>query len=54
MKRKYSRQTSLAFGLGIMLGLVTPTILLNLSGDSTTSRNDVTLRLSIINAPVKL
>jgi hypothetical protein len=40
---KNIRPTSLAFGLGIMLGLVTVMTLSSQFGDSTTQKNNVTL-----------
>ena len=54
MKLKSLKQTSLAFGLGITLGIVTLAILSDRSGGSTTQRSGVMLHQLITNAQVKL
>jgi len=46
--------TSLAFGFGIMLGLVTLMSLSDRSGDSTTQKSNVTLPQLTTNVQVKL
>jgi hypothetical protein len=54
MKRKSLNQISLAFGLGITLGIVTLMSLSSQSGGSTTQRSGAMLHQSITNAQVKL
>jgi hypothetical protein len=54
MKLKSLKQTSLAFGLGITLGIVTLISLSARSGDSTTQRSGAMLHQLITNAQVKL